>query len=409
MRVLLIAPEFHPKSIGGGGVVVKNLTQALEKKGCPLTVMSALQEVRGFFDQPFITNSGKTEIIWLPLVPSPKVGFQLKSYLPPNGFSIIKLLKVFVRGGFDVVHIHGFGHVFCDFAAVLSRLSGKPYIYTIHGFPKEPKRRGGFLRNLYGAYALFLGKPTVQSAAKIIAVSASLANECRVNFPERKIGVIPNGIDPRCSLEPSSRNLQDATAKFNLGEKKVILGLGRIREEKGFQYAIRALPSVLKKVQQAHLVIAGADDGFGYSQELSRIADENNVRSHVSFVGRITDDDEKNALLWQASVIVIPSLEESFGLVALEAMVSGRPIVACRIGGLLEILAKDKYTQLVESGNVKELADALIATLNNSDLQAEARANRVRRLGKFNMDHMAKAYFSLYVSLSRKSSKAGSG
>lgn len=409
MRVLLIVPEFHPFSIGGGGVVVKNLAQGLEKKDCSLAVISATYHVRGFLDCPHTTNSGKTEVTWLPLVPSPQVGFQLKSYLPPNMLSVFKLLKVFVRGDFDVVHLHGFGHVFCDFAGFLSKLSGKPYIHTIHGFPKEPQRRGGFLRCLYGAYTFFSGNPTVKSAAKIVAVSGSLAEECKINFPNRTIKVILNGIDSSCCLEPSVRKMQEVTAKFGLEGKKVILGLGRLREGKGFQYAIRALPYVLEKVRQAQLVIAGEDDGYGYTQELSRIVNENGVKNHVSFVGRVTDEDEKNALLWQASVIVIPSLEESFGLVALEAMGSGRPIVASRIGGLSEILAKDEYTRLVESGNVEELADALIATLTNSDLQVEAKANRVRRLGEFNMDRMAEAYFNLYVSLISESSRAGSG
>jgi glycosyltransferase involved in cell wall biosynthesis len=200
--------------------------------------------------------------------------------------------------------------------------------------------------------------------------------------------------------------MKEVISRFRIKGKKVILCLGRIHEGKGFQYVIKSLPSVLEKDNQAHLVVAGEDDGFGYSDELSRFVDEYDVKSHVSFVGRVTDEEEKNALLWQASAIAIPSLEEAFGLVAVEAMGSGRLIVASRVGGLSEVLAKDEYTQLFEAGDVKALTDALIYALRNTDLQAKARANRFSRFGEFNMFRMTESYFNLYVSIINKSAKA---
>lgn len=399
MEILMVAPEYPPKSIGGGGVVIKALAQGLEKQGHQLKVVSALYDVDGFFDRPYETSSGGTTIQWLPLIPAPKVGFQLNSYLPPNLFSIIQLTRIFLKRDFDVVHIHGYGHFFCDFAAILSRLSGKPYVYTIHGFPKEPKRRGGLLGALYGLYSCFLSRPLVQGASKIVAVSGDLGKECTQYFPQSDIEVISNGIDPEYCTEPPTEKSQEVALKYKLRGKKVILGLGRLCASKGFQYAIKALPMVLEKVPQAHLVITGSDDGYGYSNELKRLIEKTGVKPNVSFLGRV-EDGEKNLILWQATVVVIPSLEEPFGLVAPEAMGSGRPVVASRVGGLPETLANDKYSCLVESGDEKQLAAALISALTDSNLQRGARENRVIRLGKYDLNHMAHAYTELYSSIS---------
>ncbi len=187
MKILQIAPEFPPNSLGGGGQVIKVLTQGLEERGYKIIVLSALYNVHGFFDRSYSSNFGKLSVLWLPLIPSPKVGFQLRTYLPPNIFSCFDLLKIFLTRDFDLVHIHGFGHFFCDFAATLSRLCRKPYIYTLHGFPKEPSERGGVLKLVYSLYLHLLAIPSVKKASRIIVVSKSLAKESTSIFSQPRI------------------------------------------------------------------------------------------------------------------------------------------------------------------------------------------------------------------------------
>jgi glycosyltransferase involved in cell wall biosynthesis len=401
MKVLLIAPELHPNSFGGGGVVIKNLVQGLEETECPPIVLSALQDPNGLFDRPYFASYGRTHIFWLPLIPSPIIGFQLKSYLPPNIFSTLLLFAVIKGKDFDVAHIHGYGHIFCDLAAFLCRLNKKPYLYTIHGFPKEPGKRGGVLKALYGGYNNLFGRPAVRGAKKIIAVSNSLANECRDKFPGCTVEVIPNGISPNYLSKPSDQMMKIIADRYSLNGKKVILCLGRLCEGKGFQFVIRALPLVLEKVPEAFLVIAGEDDRYGYYRELFRLCEIHNVSKNVRFVGKITNDEEKICLLWQSSIVAIPSREETFGMVAPEAMASGRPIVASNIGGLSEILAHDSYTRFVEYGNVEEIANHIIAILSDTDLQKLAAATRFSRLGKLDMGSMVEACLNQYSNLAK--------
>jgi len=94
--------------------------------------------------------------------------------------------------------------------------------------------------------------------------------------------------------------------------------------------------------------------------------------------------------------VAIPSFEEPFGIVALEAMASGRPIVASKVGGLQEVLSTDKYTLLVESQNVEQLAEALTRVISDEKMGIGARTDRLQRSEKFDLNRMMVKYIGLY-------------
>jgi len=401
MKVLLVTPEFPPHSLGGGGQIVKILAHRLGDRGHSVVVLSGLHKVRNFFDRPYCTTSKDAKVVWLPLLPTPKVGFQLNTIMPPNLYSIVELVRVFLKSDFDIVHIHGYGHFSVDMAAVLSRLSRKPYIYTIHGFPKEPLRKGGILKALYDIYNLVLGKPLVRSAAKTIAVSNSLAKECEFYALPQRIIVIPNALDSPVNPDTSALRMHEVLEKYNLLGKKIVLAIGRLSVAKGFQYAIQAFPLMFKDFPDAQLVIVGKDDGYGYSAELRRLVLQNGLKSRVSFLSGV-NDEEKTVLLGQASVVVIPSIEEVFGLVALEAMAAGKPIVASKLGGLAEILAPDKYSILIDSTDPVRLALALVSVLKDKEKIIGAMKNRKNRTERFSSDKMAEQYSCVYKKTASK-------
>jgi glycosyltransferase involved in cell wall biosynthesis len=396
LKILQVSPELPPYSLGGGGSLVQNLVQGLISQGHNVTVATGLFEVRGMLERPFSTNCRGTRVIWLPLFPAPNVGFQLKTITPPNAFSIEQLARVLMTQDFEVVHIHGFGHLLCDYAATMCRVLGKKYVLTIHGFPKEPRRRGGVLSMMYTVYARTLGAQTIRHATKVVAVSNSIATECHEYVTERKIAVIRNAVDTSFyNVAPSAWKIGNTVARYNLVGKSVILSIGRLSEAKGFQYLIRALPIVRKKIPNVHLVIVGKDDGYGYLRELTKLAMQEDVEPYVSFVGGV-NDEEKNAFLWIARVVAIPSVEEPFGIVALEAMASGKPIIASKVGGLKEILSTDKYSLLVESENPEQLAQALISTMMDESMKIGAKTDRISRSEQFDLNRMVLKYIDLY-------------
>lgn len=396
MKILQVSPEFPPYSLGGGGLFVQNLASGLHRQGHQVTVATGFFAVTSILERPFSTNCRGTAVIWLPLFPAPNVGFQLKTITPPNLFSIEQLARVLMIRDFDMVHIHGFGHLLCDYAATMCRVLGKKYVLTIHGFPKEPRRRGGVLSMMYNAYAKTLGAETIRHATKVVAVSNSIASECHEYVTNRNIAVIRNAVDTSLYYAaPSAQKMENTMIRYNLVGKSVILCIGRLSEAKGFQYLIRALPIVRKKIPNVHLVIVGKDNGYGYLRKLTKLATQEGVEPYISFVGGV-NDEEKKALLWIAPVVAIPSVEEPFGIVALEAMASGKPIIASKVGGLKEILSADKYSLLVESESSEQLAQALISAMNDESMIIGAKTDRISRSEQFDLNRMVLKYIDLY-------------
>jgi len=396
LRILQITPEYPPYNLGGGGIIVKNLSQGLAKKGFKITVASGYYPVKGWMDQPITNFAENIKIEWLPLIPTPKTGFQLKTIMPPNLFGLVRLLKIFFHGDFDIVHIHGFGHNVCDLAAILCRITHKPYILTIHGFPKEPERRGGYLNIIYQLYSKTLGTHLIKKAKQTVAISRSSAKELLKYLQQEKISIINNAVNFQCynSIHPSA--IKKLLQKYNLLDKEIILCIGRLSIAKGFQYAIRALPSVIKQVPTAQLLIIGKDEGYGYLKELNEIVKQENMKRHVSFLGGVSDE-EKNKILLAASVVLIPSIEEAFGIVALEAMAAHKPIIATKIGGLQEILSFDMYSLLVEPRNSNQISEGLINVLLDKDLRLRAEKNSARRLDRFKFETLVNQYIEIYV------------
>jgi glycogen synthase len=395
LYTLQISPEYPPYFLGGGGLLVQNLSQSLIDLGQNVTVASGYYPVKSPFEHYFATNNGKLKIEWLPLLPTPKVSFQLKTIMPPNLISALKLIKIIQSNHFHAIHIHGYGHFFCDYSSILCRVFRKKYIVTIHGFPKEPVRRGGSLKFVFDLYSKILGAQLIKHAGKTVAVSSSVAKECLPFVGKEKIVVIPNAVNLSGFTKCPIPKVDEVRAKYNLKGKKILVCLGRLSEAKGFQFAIQALPAIRKEFVNAHLVIIGKDEGYGYLKTLRETADKKQVTHDVSFLGGVSEE-EKIALLWLANVVVIPSIEEAFGIVALEALAAGAPIVASRLGGLEEILASDKYSLLVKSSDVEEIAVAVARILRGKNIELEARTNRFSRIKSFSLDEMTKKYIYIY-------------
>jgi len=175
LEILQISPEYPPYHIGGGGIVVRNLAQVLSVKHDVAVVSS--YKTTSFFKKVISTYDGDIEVLLLPLIPAPKTRLRLETAMPPNFLSLVHLLNIIFKRRFDIVHLHGFGHLFVDLAAVLCRMTGKPYVLTLHGFPRSPLKGGKMVRLLYRLYRSLFGLQTISNATKVTAVSSAVAEE----------------------------------------------------------------------------------------------------------------------------------------------------------------------------------------------------------------------------------------
>ena len=172
-----------------------------------------------------------------------------------------------------------------------------------------------------------------------------------------------------------------------------LLCLGRLSREKGVDLAVEAFAVLARRFPEIRLVIAG--DG----PERQALADQAaglGVSDRVDFVGWVAPDDVA-ALIEKASIVLVPSRWEGFGLVALEAAVMGRPVVATNVGGLPEVVKNNETGILVPVDEIDELVKAVEHLLTNPDRAiAMGAAARRHAMQAFNWSNHVEAYDRIY-------------
>ncbi len=225
--------------------------------------------------------------------------------------------------GFDVVHLHSVFLWPTLAAARASRLTGAPYVLSPRGMLVRDliAGRGRLRKTLW--LALF-ERRTVRDAAAVIVTSELEARElAALDLGAAYVEVVPNGLSRE---DPAADSGADAAAPPGLPAdgRPLLLYLGRLSWKKGVDVAIRALAQ-LPGPPEARLAIAGNDDE-GLRPRLEALAGELGVAERVSFLGEVRGAG-KSALLAAASVLVMPSISENFGMAALEAMAAAVPVV----------------------------------------------------------------------------------
>ena len=157
------------------------------------------------------------------------------------------------------------------------------------------------------------------------------------DLEEDRVAVIPNGIDPT-ELQPMN-DLEALRRDFAQPDERLVLLVGRLVYEKGFQLALEALPGLIERVGDVRFLVAGSGTA---EQELRSQATELGLDEHGTFMGWI-GDDVLHSLYRIADLTVVPSIYEPFGLVALEAMASGCPCLVADTGGLREVVPTSRW------------------------------------------------------------------
>ena len=281
-------------------------------------------------------------------------------------FAIHRIVK---QEGINMIHAHwivpqGF------LASLLKKFHGVKYITTAHAgdiFPlKSPWLRG------------FAGS-AISNADACTANSQFTKKAVLGLSPDSHVDVIPMGVDLSIF---SGRLKQDIRQKYGI-TGKLILSVGRLAEKKGIRHLISAMPSILKKYKDAKLLIVG--DGPEKGRLESQVA-ELSLKHNVIFSGRVSNRDIASYYS-SADVFVLPSIvtasgdTEGLGVVLLEALASGTPVVASNVGGVTDIIINGKTGLTVEQENPEVLASAIMRMLKNRKL-----AKKLARQGKLHVE-----------------------
>ena len=360
MRVAMVSWEYPPLVVGGISPHVKGLSDALVGAGHDVAVLTLHH--RDAPDDAVVDGVRVLRAnVDLPWIPEDNFLARMAS----ANHHIVQLRTKLMPWWPDLVHAHDWLMAWAG--DTLRDLWSVPMVATVHA--TERGRNGGHVPP---------GQPAAISAAEwwltyqarqVIACSQFMVDEVVDAFavPRDKVSMVPNGVDADiwAPVAPSSSGNGNGD-----GDGPLVVAWGRVVHEKGFQTLVDAAARLRSEVPGLRVVIAGRGP---YLDELRQIAHRSGVDGTVSFAGFVPDA-ELRALLHQARAVVIPSYYEPFGIVALEALASGAPLVAARSGGLAEILGGTDAAQLFPAGDAAALADCLRRVLDDAGLAARSQA-----------------------------------
>jgi glycosyltransferase involved in cell wall biosynthesis len=189
-------------------------------------------------------------------------------------------------------------------------------------------------------------------------------------------------------------------SKWHVGPgEKLVTAVGRLTSQKGFDDLIRAYPKIRRSVPNARFLVVG--DGY-MRGELEALAEREEVKGATTFAGFVSDPDLVDAVK-ASDVIVVPSRFEPFGIIALEAMAAGVPVVVSKVGGLAEIVDDSVDGLEVEPNNPDSIADATARVLSDRALASELAAKAKEKVTQFSWESSAMKTLGAYEEARRES------
>ncbi len=334
MRVLILSWEYPPLIEGGLARHVRKLSENLVRQDVEVHVLT-----RGGEESP---AEEEVEGVLVHRVREPRRPRDLSEFVTwiehMNADMLAAGVELGDRFDFDVVHGHDW--LVAVAGDHLAKRFRCPLVVTIHA--TEYGRHQGWVEKHPQSHIHGVEKWMANRADRLITCSAYMREHVAdiYGLDENRVTVIPNGIDPT-DLVPVG-DLVELRARFADPDEKLVLLVGRLVYEKGFQIALEALPPLIERVGDVRFLIAGSGTA---EQELRDQATALGLDDHGTFLGWI-GDDVLHSLYRIADLTVVPSIYEPFGLVALEAMASGCPCLVADTGGLREVVPSDERVGL---------------------------------------------------------------
>ena len=354
MNILMLSWEYPPRVVGGISRVVHDLSHKLYQDGHKVTVITYRDG-----NVPYYEDDGGVDVYRVD-------NFMISSnnfidWVMQLNFNMIAKAGEIIseKGKFDVIHAHDWLTAYAG--KTLKTAHHIPLVSTIHA--TEAGRNSG----IHGDMQKYINDTEwmlTYESSEVIVNSNYMKNELQRLFglPYEKINVVPNGVD--LTLFNGIERDYDFRRKFAMDNEKIILFMGRLVYEKGIQTLISAMPKILSHYNDSKLIIAGKG---GMIDELRAQVNYLGLGNKVYFTGYLGSKDVQK-MYKCADVAVFPSTYEPFGIVALEAMLSGTPVVTSDIGGLNEIVEHGVNGMKSYAGNPNSLADSILTLLFDHNL-----------------------------------------
>ncbi len=356
MKILQLTEHYLP-FFGGVEINTHEICKRLVRDGYDVEVVC--EREKGTVDREIIDGVKVHRVF----------GFRLVNVKYDTARIAPNMLLSAIKNDADIVHAHAYGF----FPSYASIFSNKPTVITNHSDPTA---------KIFPFFDLSRSLPPRLCDHIVCTTDLEKTHLEVLGVTPEKITVVPNGV----TLPP-----MQVPAK-NFG--RIILCLARLdTANKGQDLLIRAMPRILSRVPDAKLWIVGEGKDL---EKLQRLSSTLNLNKSVEFKGRV-DHQTKFLYIKNSQLLCLPPRTESFGVVYLEAMAYGLPIVTTRVGGIPEVVGDAAL--LVPPNDPSALADALIHVLTDQIFAEDLHERGLKRVKRFNWDELVKKHETLYERL----------
>jgi glycosyltransferase involved in cell wall biosynthesis len=370
MKIAQITPYYYPH-IGGVEYYVKNISSALKDRGHKITI--------------YTSHYGK-EIKRTEKIDGIKVK-RIKQLVNIFSTPVTPNLKSIIKGSnFDIYHSHAPPPLTPYYVVKGLKNRDKPHVLTYHCDLELPTRLGFFMTNIYRHT---YGNYTLKNVDEIFVSTETYAATSRSVW-KHNAKVIPLGVDTE-RFHPGVQGKR-IRKKFNLGKSKVVMFVGRLTLHKGVQHLIDAA-GIYRK---AKYLIVGSGPKESY---LKKRAAASPNRKNIIFTGKATDD-QLPEYYGACDLLVLPSVSrlEAFGLVMLEALSSGKPVVTSDMPGMREVVVDGVDGYLAEPLDPRDIATKIEKVFSDPENARKlGEAGRRKVVDKFTWPRIAELVEARYL------------
>lgn len=366
MKIAVLVPFFPPKHLAGTEIATYNIAKNLATRGHKVHVITSVDEG--------LSKERIEDGFYIHRISRQKVRFFGVMLFWLRIFWLLKKINP------DIVHAQSIGMGMPAFLA--RKLLRKPYVVWGRGSEVY----------LPWLYKKPISKLVMRSASAVIALTEDMKRRMR-EICNREVSVIPNGIDLDRFQGLNPGTLREGL-KVN-SDEKLILFVGGLKPIKGIEYLIQAMSSIKQSETKAKLLLVGQGEE---RERLEQLAKSLGLNDYVRFIGEIPNEEVPEYMA-ASDVFVLPSLSESFGIVNLEAMASGLPIVATRVGGLPEIIKEGNNGFLVEPKNPKEIAEKVLLILKDEELSSRISRSNKEKAKRYSWESIVERLEEVYQTI----------
>jgi starch synthase len=398
MRIAHVLRKYNPAEWGGTETAVKQLIDGLKQEQFESVVYCPKLERPPARDP--LAEEGHSLKRYSAFVPVFNLSEEQHAQLVAIGGNLMSFDLfggLLAERNLSLIHTHTLNRI-GGIALTVARLRRIPLVVTIHGgvldLPKSvqqtlsaPLEDGFEWGKVFGA--VFRSRHVLRDADAIVTCNPKEAELQKEQFPEKRILVQPHGV-PIAKYSEDHR--QKALEAFpTLASPRIILIVGRIDPVKNQGWVLVQMPEILKKYPDATLVLAGSCTDELYGKALRKEVRRLGIEDKVLFTGGLPPADPRLIGLMQlASVVIVPSLSETFGLIILEAWAAGAAVLSTRTSGALSLVKQAENGHLFNLNDLAEFHAGLNAILDSPE--------QAKRLGSNGRDLAASHYDTVILS-----------